>query len=359
MTREKLERKSYSNMASLKEEENAMEVRMMSKEEENKQIELFRKRLQKENSRKTAKNSYKKWVAAVALVILLPGSVYAATHHENVKEIWFQYFANSKLKLAKIHDENWGKEESQKEIVYEAFGVKLTIYSCFFDQAESAFYVSYKMEDTSKISRVLGGIFGDESTALAWAEEKEAVCIDVVGVDEKEEVSKYVFGSTRWYNAETGIIYSKIGLSTIIEKKLTPQIEFTKRINDNWTDPLEDWKIEKKKCFVMPKAERLETQTIQAEENKTIKLKVSQQSLVFCVDNLQIGIDDFYKLIREKAKLYTKDKVISLDYSEAYYNDGTNGELQSINKIWLLGGADLSKIEKIEIGEYTFKFSQS
>ena len=355
--RKKLEKRIYENIASLNNKEKVIEMSMMSPEEEKKQIELFKKKLQKENSKKTGKKSYRKLVAAVAIIILLPGSVYAATHHENVKEIWFQYFANSKLKLAKIHDENWGKEESQKEIVYEAFGVKLTIYSCFFDQAESSFYVSYKMEDTSKISRVLGGIFGDESTALAWAEEKEAVCIDVVGVDEKEEVSEYVFGSTRWYNAETGIIYSKIGLSTIIEKKLTPQIEFTKRTNDNWTDPLEDWEIEKKKCFVMPKAERLETQTIQAEENKTIKLKVSQQSLVFCVDNLQIGIDDFYKLIREKAKLYTKDKVISLDYSEAYYNDGTNGELQSINKIWLLGGADLSKIEKIKIGMYTFHLS--
>ena len=384
MMREKLEKEIYENMTSLGEKEKEIEVKTMSQEEERKQIELFRKRLQKENGKKTEKRSYRKFAAAIVLMILLPTSVYAATHYENVKEIWLQYFTSStsKLELAKIHDENWGKEGSQKEIVYEAFGVKLTIYSCFFEQEDSTFYVSYKMEDTNKISRVLGGDFGDGLVALA--EKKEAVCIDVVGVDEsskKEESSEFSCGSMSWYNAENGLTYMKLDLRrAITERKLTPQIAFTKRMNDNWTDSLEEWEIVGKEYFDMPKAEHLETRIIQAKEDKNVKLKVTQQSLLLYVDSTQNRGVNILELRNEKAKIYakdkifgidgisvldtensvsqssTKDRVFEIDSSSGYYEDGDEG-FYSVENEYTLGGADLSKIEKIEIGKYTFELS--
>lgn len=352
MAREKWERRAYEKMALLKDVENATEVRTMSKDEEKKQMELFRKRLQ-EDSQKIRRKSYRKLAAAVAIMILLPSSVYAATHYENIKEMWLEKltWGENKLELAKIHDKNWEKEK-QNETVYEAFGVKLTIYSCFFDPGDSAFYVSYKIEDTSKSVRVLGGGFGDNS--IAFAEKKEAVCVNVAGVDEKGEFGERTWGGTSWYNADTGITYKKMYLGLITEKKLTPKIEFTKRISDEWDD-LEDWYIEKERYFDMPKMEKLETQTIQAKENKAVKIKISQQSLVLCADNMQISLEDFHKL---EAKLYTKKGIISLDSSEASYNTH-DGKIQNLEMTWHLAGVDLSLIEKIEIGEYTFKFPQS
>lgn len=358
MMREKLEKEIYENMASLGEKEKEIEVKTMSQEEERKHMELFRKRLQKENSAKTGKRSYRKFAAAIVLMILLPTSIYAATHYENVKEIWLQYFATSKLELAKIHDENWGKEGGQREIVYEAFGVKLTIYSCFFDQEDSTFYVSYKMEDTNKISRVIGGDFGDNLVALA--EKKEAVCIDVVGVDEsskKEESSEFSCGSMSCYNAENGLTYMRLDLrKSITERQLTPQIAFTKRTNDNWTDPLEEWEIVGKEYFDMPKAEHLETRIIQAKEDKNVKLKVTQQSVLLYVDSTQNRGVNILELRDEKAKIYTKDMVFEIGSSSGYYEDGDEG-FYSVENEYTLGGADLSKIEKIEIGKYTFELS--
>lgn len=353
MAREKWERRAYGNMTLLCDKENVMMVETMSKDEEKKQMELFRKRLQEEDRTKTRRKSYRKLVAAVAIMILLPSSVYAAIHYDSIKEMWLEKltWGENKLELAKIHDKNWEKEK-QDETVYEAFGVKLTIYSCFFDPGDSAFYVSYKIEDTSKSARVLGGGFGDNS--IAFAEKKEAVCVNVAGVDEKGEFGERTWGGTSWYNADTGITYKKMYLGLITEKKLTPKIEFTKRISDEWDD-LEDWYIEKERYFDMPKMEKLETQTIQAEENKVVKLKISQQSLVLCADNMQISLEDFHKL---EAKLYTKKGIISLDSAEASYNTH-DGKIENLEMTWHLAGVDLSLIEKIEIGEYTFKFPQS
>lgn len=354
MAREKWERRAYEKMALLKDEEITMEAEAMDKNEEKKQMELFRKRLQEEDSQKIRRKSYRKLAAAVAIMILLPSSVYAATHYENIKEMWLEKFTwgENKLELAKIHDKNWEKEK-QNETVYEAFGVKLTIYSCFFDPGDSAFYVSYKIEDTSKSARVLGGGFGDNS--IAFAEKKEAVCVNIAGVDEKGEFCERAWGGTSWYNADTGITYKKMYLGLITDKKLTPKIEFTKRVGDKWEKSLEDWYIEKERYFDMSKMEKLETQTIQAEENKVVKIKISQQSLVLCADNVQ-SREEYYKL--EEAKLYTKNGILSLDSQEAS-SEIHNGKIQNLTMTWHLAGVDLSLIEKIEIGEYTFKFPQS
>lgn len=354
--REKLEKRIYENIASLNNKEKVIEMRMMSPKEEKKQIELFRKRLQKENSRKTGKKSYRKLAAAVALVILLPGSVYAATHYENIKEMWFQQFSNQEL--AQIHDKNWGKK-GQKETVYEAFGVKLIICSCFLDQEDGSLYLSYKIEDSSKVDRHIVNFDNTSSLNQFIENDNEAVVIDFIPVDkngEKKEVAMFREISYGWLDEETGVNFLKVDLQKDVkEKKIIPQIEITKRTIDSakWSDNLEYWNIVGTKKFDMPKAEHLETKIIPSEEDETLKLRVSQQSIRLYADSKQNEKVDIIKLQRKNynAKIYTKDGEFELNSKIGYYDDVG---VKSVEYEYILGGADLSQIEKIKIGKYTF-----
>lgn len=365
MAREKWERRAYEKMALLKDEENAMEVKAMSKDEEKKQIELFRKRLQKEDSTKIKKKRYRKLAAAVAILVLLPSSVYAATHYKSIKEVWLDKFTwgENKLELAKIHDKNWEREK-QNETVYEAFGVRFTIYSCFFDQEDRTIYLSYKTEDISKISRYVEGQFGTTSFSNFVENDKEAICVDIVPVDKNGKVKdinrdEFICGSFSWTGAGNGLIYAKLSMEEYVDggefEGFIPKIEFTKRTIDEYSSELDDWKIVETKHFDMPKAEHLKVRHILAEEDKSLKLKISQQSLYLYADSKKNKEVDIPNLKDKKAKIYTKDGVFELEGSWGYSEE----ENVSVEKEYTLAGADLSQIEKIEIGEYTFKLPQS
>lgn len=62
------------------------------------------------------------------------------------------------------------------------------------------------------------------------------------------------------------------------------------------------------------------------------------------------------ELASEMAKIYTKDRVFEIDCSSGHY-ESDEEEFYSVENEYTLGGADLSKIEKIKIGMYTFHLS--
>lgn len=133
-----------------------------------------------------------------------------------------------------------------------------------------------------------------------------------------------------------------------------PKVVFTKRTIDEYSEDLENWEIVETKCFDMPKAEQLKVQTISAEEDQSLKLKISQQSLCLNVDSRQNQKVDIESLIGKKAKIYTKDGMFEMANSSGYTNRTDIGEITELEYEYTLAGADLSKIEKIKIGKYTF-----
>lgn len=344
-----LEKRAYENMAAIGKKENILEVETMSEQEKQRQVELFRTRLQKEKKGERKRGGYKKWAAVLALLFFVPTSVYAATHIENVKEYFSRYYGiDNAEKLEKIHDENWGSDmDEEKEIVYEAFGVKLTIYSCYYDQNDKFFYFSYHVDTPKENYPIVDGDFGWQDTSFALAEEQKAVIIKVCGIDKKGTIHRedYCLSTLSYFDSNTKRTYMRMTLDTDCG---TPVLVFTNKEGTDWSRAYDGWKTLEEKTFDFPEAEHIETKTIKAEENKNVTIHLSQQSIEYQI----VCYDDEKKRYLELAKIYTTDgKVIEVGSVASQYKEYDSSVVSCHHE---LGGVDLSKIDKIEIGEYTF-----
>lgn len=368
--KDKLEKKVYESMAEIGKEKSVAAQRM-GEEEEKKQISLFYERLEKQ--KKKEKKHYKKWAAIVAMALLIPSSVYAATHIDSVREA----FRNQALRftsrdLDKIHDEEWAGKNKEKESVYEAFGVKVTVYDCFYDQEDKDCYISYNVDTDENSSAPVDGVFSPYGfTSLVG--EKNRILIEIVGVDEDGKVyeSYYSGGRLQWYDWDHKRNYMRLDMISPQKenKKITPKIRFQKKSGEEWYKDYEDWTLVDEKIFDMPEGEHLKMKTIRAKEDSTVKLKMSKQSIQFRLNSMESkkwkGYD-YKSLQNTDAEVYTEDgEVIHLPSTwgeagnlERYDEKGTfHGMYKDEYEIecnYMLGGANLSKIKKVVIGPFTF-----
>ena len=343
-----LERKIYQKMNEMDFKE-PVESTLFDQEESKYYMELFKQR-KEQKQQPISKTGYGRWLsyaAAVILLILLPVTAYAAVTG-NLKGLLTRNNLGSATQqntLAKIKDKKWEDAKSQEITEYEAYGIKMRIYYCLYDQKGESLYLAYTVEQDDPDVYLQGNLSDCHVPVYSLKDiERSSVSVDLV----KDDENYYSCNRISWEEEVDGVTLQCLQIDWAGEPL---KLQFTKMVSGNFWDEYDKWKEKKQKQFSLPKGEAIKTITLHAEEDPKITLQISAQSmrLVTISDRMeQILEADPFDL---SATLYTTEGQIPVDIHSSM-------DEEEMYACYVLGGADLEKIRKVKIMDYTFVLPQ-